>query len=76
MKIDQFAQEEQDILDSYSRDEWHPVPNVEAEMQQYRAYAAGQAFLYAVDQLAARIGAAWQGEPNAADAVREQRREL
>ncbi|GAC1560262.1 MAG: hypothetical protein NVS2B7_34730 [Herpetosiphon sp.] len=36
----------------------------------------GHAFLQAVDQLAKRIGAAWQGPPNAIDAVRVQSRKL
>ena len=31
--------EEQELVDSYDRDEWKPVPNQEAEAERYRGYA-------------------------------------
>lgn len=30
---------EQELLDSYERDEWQSTPQLEAEVQRYRAYA-------------------------------------
>lgn len=38
--------------------------------------ALAQQFMAEVDELAARITAAWQGNPSAAESIQEQRREL
>jgi predicted DNA binding CopG/RHH family protein len=35
----QLDQEERELLESYERDEWEPVPDQEAEIGRYRAYA-------------------------------------
>jgi len=31
--------DENDLLESYERDEWHSIPNVQEEIQRYRSYA-------------------------------------
>jgi hypothetical protein len=35
----QLDQEERELLETYERDEWEPVPDQEAEIGRYRAYA-------------------------------------
>ena len=40
MTPEKFEIDEQELLDSYERDEWQSIPQLEAELQQYRAYAA------------------------------------
>ncbi len=44
----------------------------------YRAHTPEEVAedLMSLDELSAKITAAWQGEPNAVEAVREQRRDL
>ncbi|MCI0614004.1 antitoxin [bacterium] len=40
MKPQEFDLEEQELLESYERDEWKPVVNLQEELQQYQVYAA------------------------------------
>ena len=35
-----FDNEEQDVLASFERDEWQPIPDLAGELEQYRQYAA------------------------------------
>lgn len=34
-----FDQEEKELLESYEKDEWHSVTDLEAEKERYQAYA-------------------------------------
>jgi len=40
MKPHDLEIDEQELLESYERDEWQSIPQLETELQQYRAYAA------------------------------------
>ena len=42
MKPHDLEINEQELLESYERDEWQSIPRLEAELQQYRAYATAQ----------------------------------
>jgi predicted DNA binding CopG/RHH family protein len=35
-----FDQEEKELLESYEKDEWQPVTDLESEKERYQAYAA------------------------------------
>ncbi len=35
-----FDQEEKELIESYEKDEWHSVVDLEAEKERYQAYAA------------------------------------
>ena len=37
--MNKLTAEEQELLDSYERDEWQSVPHLDAEKQHYREYA-------------------------------------
>ena len=40
MKPQEFDVDEQELLESYEREEWRPIANLQDELQRYRAYAA------------------------------------
>ena len=40
MKPQEFDVDEQELLESYEREEWRPIANLQDELQHYRAYAA------------------------------------
>jgi len=40
MAMNEFDPEEQDIVESYERDEWRSIPTVKEELQHYKTYAA------------------------------------
>ncbi|MGH7596214.1 MAG: antitoxin [bacterium] len=40
MKPQEFDLEEQELLESYERDEWKHIANLQEELQHYQAYAA------------------------------------
>ncbi len=61
-------------LDPEARHELPSLPEVSPLTDEERARL--EAWFTAADELAARIGAAWKDDMNAAEAVKEQRREL
>jgi predicted DNA binding CopG/RHH family protein len=40
MKPQEFDLEEQELLESYEREEWKPIANLQEELEHYQAYAA------------------------------------
>ncbi|MGV0029163.1 hypothetical protein [Phormidesmis priestleyi] len=44
-----FDAEEQDILESVERGEWHSVPNLQEEIERYRLHA--RAYLNSIEQI-------------------------
>ncbi len=39
MKPQEFDLEEQEVVESYEREEWQPIANLEDELKHYQAYA-------------------------------------
>jgi len=39
MNLQEFDVDEQELLESYEREEWRPIANLKDELQHYQAYA-------------------------------------